>query len=208
MVVGTTSAGVTDLNSVLKQMSREYGLWVKDGNYVLAKIADGLGKSLGHVATTFDIDYMCAKKGIPAIPCKISMEAYFDDEGLQSALDSYISESSCGALLKYNSKGFLYLWHYDVKRCLLLFDILNAMVNDFYIQMNDHMSRDDYAKSSEYNRTIRVKTKEYEEKYGKLPNFSSIDTVMDLKSEMSYLLSEKKSKVVPNTGLLGTLYSS
>lgn len=208
MIVGTTSTGVNDLNSVLKQISREYGLWVKDGNYVLDKIVDGLGKSLSHVATAFDIDYMCSKKGIPAIPCKISMETYFNDEGLQSNLDMYISESSCGALLRYNSEGFLYLWHYDVKRCLLLFDILSAMVSDFYIQMNDHMSRDDYAKSSEYSRVIRVKSKEYEEKYGKLPNFSSIDTVMDLKSEMSYLLSEKKSKVIPNTGLLKTLYLS
>ena len=208
MVVGTVSTGVSDLNSVLKQMSREYGLWVKDGNYVLEKIVDGLGKSLSHVATPFDIDYMCAKKRIPTVPHKISLDTYFADESLQSALDSYISESSCGALLKYNSKGFLYLWHYDVKRCLLLFDVLSAMVNDFYIQMNDHMSRDDYAKSYEYNRIIRVKTKEYEEKYGKLPNFSSIDTVMDLKSEMNYLLSEKKSKTVPNTGLLETLYSN
>lgn len=190
MVVGTVSTGVNDLKSVLNKISKEgYGLRVQDGDYILESIVNGLGKDLNHIATSYDIGYMGSVRNLPSIPPKMPLKEYFNDENLQEALDIYLADDAGIALLKYNPEGYLYLWHYDIERCLLLFKILNAKVNDFYIQMKDHMSRDDFSKSAEYGRIARSKTKEYEEKYGKLPEFQTIDDVIDIRNELAYGLS-------------------
>lgn len=59
----------------------------------------------------------------------------------------------------------------------LLLEIANLHIADFMLEMNDHWSSSDYAKSREYATEMRKLEAEYNQLYGNLPEWEYIDDV-------------------------------
>lgn len=71
----------------------------------------------------------------------------------------------------------------------LLLQIAELIVKNFNLEMKDHWSSDDYSQSIELSMKKRELKKQYEEKYGELLPWNSIDavweTVKQLKKEIN-----------------------
>lgn len=61
----------------------------------------------------------------------------------------------------------------------LQLQIAELIVKDFNLEMKDHWSSDDYSQSIELSMKKRELQKQYEEKYGELPQWDSIDAVWE-----------------------------
>lgn len=59
----------------------------------------------------------------------------------------------------------------------LLYDIANWHSKQFYNNMNDHWTHDNFAFDATCTNTINKLEKEYKEKYGDLPEWKYIDDV-------------------------------
>ena len=60
----------------------------------------------------------------------------------------------------------------------LLLEIANLHIADFMLEMNDHWSSNDYAKSREYAAKIRTLEATYLNDFGDLPEWKYIDDVV------------------------------
>lgn len=184
-VVGTVTEGVSDLKSVLSKISKGkgYGLTIEDSKYIVVE----LPTNEYHTATDYDI-----VKGEVPLPTSFLVKEYLRNEFLQSNLDIYLSDDIMRTYLIYDgSSKSLVLWHYDVKKLELLNEIAILLVKDFYLEMNDHWSKNDYALSREYHRSINAKKEEYKTSYGELPKWGSIDNVMDERKRLKNILKLK-----------------
>lgn len=184
-VVGTVSEGVSDLKSVLSKISKGkgYGLTIEDSKYIVVE----LPANEYHTATDYDV-----VKGEVSLPTSFLVKEYLRNELLQINLDIYLSDDIMRTYLIYDgSSKSLVLWHYDVKKLELLNKIAILLVKDFYLEMNNHWSRNDYALSREYHRSINTKKEEYKTSYGELPKWNSIDDVMDERKRLKNILKLK-----------------
>ena len=181
-VVGTITEGVSDLKSVLSKISKGkgYGLTIEDSKYIVVE----LPTNEYHTATDYDI-----VKGEVPLPTSFLVKEYLRNELLQSNLDIYLSDDIMRTYLIYDgSSKSLVLWHYDIKKLELLNEITTLLIEDFYLEMNDHWSRSDYALSRQYSRSINDKKLKYKENYGELPKWNSIDYVMDERKRLKNIL--------------------
>lgn len=181
-VVGTVEEGVADLKSVLSKImkGKGYGLTIEDSKYIVVK----LPINEYHIATDYD-----TVKGEVPLPTSFLVKEYLANNSLQSNLDIYLADDIMRTYLIYDSSlKSLVLWHYDIKKLELLNDIATLLIKDFYLEMNDHWSRNDYTLSKQYNRSINAKKAEYKTSYGELPKWNSIDDVMDERKRLKNIL--------------------
>lgn len=184
-VVGTVEEGVSDLKSVLSKImkGKGYGLTIEDSKYIIVK----LPTKEYHIATDYD-----TVKGEVPLPTSFLVKEYLMNELFQSNLDIYLADDIMRSYVVYDgSSKSLVLWHYDIKRLELLNDITTLLVKDFYLEMNDHWSRNDYELSRQYSRSIDEKKLEYKTNYGELPKWEYIDNVMDERKRLMNILKLK-----------------
>lgn len=72
----------------------------------------------------------------------------------------------------------------------LLLEIANLHIADFMLEMNDHWSSSDYAKSRYYAAEMRKLEAEYNQLYGNLPEWEYIDDVIECRDNLKKELTE------------------
>lgn len=172
-VVGTVSEGVYDLKSIFSKVSFQThrGMTIRDDNYVVEDLpAYGY-----HIATNYDIDIT----GNSSQQFYIPRKNLLNSEVLQRDLDVLLMSNDTKVYMLYNKDiDYVMFWHYNRKMYDLLSDIVSVMYNDFYLEMGDHWSREDYALSKEYSRKLSELKSEFGKLYNELPNWKDIDDVI------------------------------
>lgn len=180
--VGNINRGISNLKSVLQKCSTngQYGLILNDGIYVVCKKP----VEFYHIANEYDIE----KNGVQVFPVT-PMKLYFSRKDIQNNLDICLSNKILRSYLQcdLNSQS-LVLWHYNMEQLELLYEYVNTHVSNFYLEMNDHWSSDDYVKSHNYKNKLNKLLKLYNEKYGNLPEWEYIDDVMNTQKELKKLI--------------------
>lgn len=173
-VVGTVSEGVYDLKSIFSKVSFETykGMTIRDDNYVV----EDLPIYGYHIATNYDI-------GITGDSFKrfyIPRKNLLNSEVLQKDLDVLLMSNDAKVYMIYNKDtDYIMFWHYNREMYDLLNDIVSVMYNNFYLEMGDHWSREDYVLSKEYNKKLSELKSEFSKLYNELPDWKDIDDVID-----------------------------
>lgn len=144
---------------------------IRDDNYVVEDLpAYGY-----HIATNYDIDIT----GNSSQQFYIPRKNLLNSEVLQRDLDVLLMSNDTKVYMLYNKDiDYVMFWHYNRKMYDLLSDIVSVMYNDFYLEMGDHWSREDYALSKEYSRKLSELKSEFGKLYNELPNWKDIDDVI------------------------------
>lgn len=172
-VVGTVSEGVYDLKSIFSKVSFQSnrGMTIRDDNYVV----EDLPIYGYHIATNYDI-------GVTGDSFKqfyTPRKNLLNSEVLQKDLDALLMSNDAKVYMLYNKDtDYIMFWHYDRKMYDLLSDIVSVMYNDFYLEMGDHWSREDYALSKEYRKKLSELKSEFSKLYNELPDWKDIDDVI------------------------------
>lgn len=172
-VVGTVPEGVYDLKSIFSKVSFQThrGMTIRDDNYVV----EDLPIYGYHIVTKYDIDIT----GNSSQQFYIPRKNLLNSEVLQRDLDVLLMSNDAKVYMLYNKDiDYVMFWHYNRKMYDLLSDIVSVMHNDFYLEMGDHWSREDYALSKEYIRKLSELKLEFGKLYNELPNWKDIDDVI------------------------------
>lgn len=200
-VVGNIYNGVDDLEAVLTKITGgQYGLRILYDEYVIEE----LPKEWYDYAKKEDFE-KCKKvvavntrlsegeiSAMLKIPKSISVERYINDEDLQSAVDTFIADTTIKAYLVVgnrkvkDSKGTEGLQRVfgfyipNVERLMALARVTHSNLNEFYLRMKDRWDSQDYVRMREYERDINKYEKEYTERFGDLPDWgNNIENVME-----------------------------
>lgn len=199
-VVGNIYNGVDDLEAVLTKITGgQYGLHILYDEYVIEE----LPKKWYDYAKKEDFE-KCKKvvavntrlsegeiSAMLKIPKSISVERYINDEDLQSAVDTFIADTTIKAYLVVgnrkvkDSKGTERLQRVfgfyipNVERLMALARVTHSNLNEFYLRIKDRWDSQDYVRMREYERDIEKYEKEYIERFGDLPDWGdNIENVM------------------------------
>lgn len=172
-VVGAVSEGVYDLKSIFSKVSFQThrGMTIRDDNYVV----EDLPVYGYHIATNYDIDIT----GNSSQQFYIPRKNLLNSEVLQRDLDVLLMSNDAKVYMLYNKDiDYVMFWHYNRKMYDLLSNIVSVMHNDFYLEMGDNWSREDYALSKEYRKKLSELKSEFGKLYNELPNWKDIDDVI------------------------------
>lgn len=200
-VVGNIHNGVEDLEAVLTKITGgQYGLCILHDEYVIEE----LPKEWYDYAKKDDFE-KCKKVvavnkrlsngeilAMSKIPKSIPVDRYIVDEDLQSAVDTFIADTTIKAYLVVgnrkvkDSKGTNGLQRVfgfyipNVERLIALSKVTHSKMNEFYLNMKDMWDPQDYIRIREYESDIKNYEKEYTERFGDLPDWGeSIEKVME-----------------------------
>lgn len=172
-VVGSVPEGVYDLKSIFSKVSFQThrGMTIRDDNYVV----EDLPVYGYHIATNYDIDIT----GNSSQQFYIPRKNLLNSEVLQRDLDVLLMSNDAKVYMLYNKDtDYIMFWHYNRKMYDLLSGIVSVMHNDFYLEMGDNWSREDYALSKEYRKKLSELKSEFGKLYNELPNWKDIDDVI------------------------------
>ena len=151
--------------------NQRLGMTIRDDNYVV----EDLPIYGYHIATNYDI-------GVTGDSFKqfyTPRKNLLNSEVLQKDLDALLMSNDAKVYMLYNKDtDYIMFWHYDRKMYDLLSDIVSVMYNDFYLEMGDHWSREDYALSKEYRKKLSELKSEFSKLYNELPDWKDIDDVI------------------------------
>lgn len=215
-VVGNIYNGVDDLEAVLTKITGgQYGLRILYDEYVIEE----LPKEWYDYAKKEDFE-KCKKvvavntrlsegeiSAMLKIPKSISVERYINDEDLQSAVDTFIADTTIKAYLVVGNRkvkdsngteGLQRVFGFyipNIERLVALSKVTRSNLNEFYLRMKDRWNPQDYVRMREYERDIKKYEKEYTERFGDLPDWGgNIENVMECDKDISnvyYALCEK-----------------
>ena len=200
-VVGNIHNGVEDLEAVLTKITGgQYGLRILYDEYVIEELPkewydyakkDDFEKCKKVVA----VNTRLSNGEISAMlktPKSISVEKYINDEDLQSAIDTFIADTTIKAYLVVgnrkvkDSKGTNCLQRVfgfyipNIERLVALSKVTRSKMNEFYLRMKDRWDPQDYVRMREYESDIKKYEKEYTERFGDLPDWGeNIENVME-----------------------------
>lgn len=199
-VVGNIYNGVDDLESVLTKITGgQYGLRILYDEYVIEE----LPKEWYDYARKEDFE-KCKKvvavntrlneseiSAMLKIPKSIPVDRYIIDEDLQSAVDTFIADTTIKAYLVVGNRkvkdpkgteGLQRVFGFyipNVERLMALARVTHSNLNEFYLRMKDRWDSQDYVRMREYERDIVKYEKEYTERFGDLPDWGdNIENVM------------------------------
>ena len=90
----------------------------------------------------------------------------------------------------------------------LLLEIAEFHIKDFMLEMNDHWSSSDYAKSREYAAKIRSLEADYKQLYGDLPKWGYIDDVIEYRDNLKKELLKMTECRIPKITCADDIYNN
>ena len=179
-VVGNIYNGVDDLEAVLTKITGgQYGLRILYDEYVIEE----LPKEWYDYAKKEDFE-KCKKvvavntrlsegeiSAMLKIPKSISVEKYINDEDLQSAVDTFIADTTIKAYLVVGTRkvkdpkgteGLQRVFGFyipNVERLVALSKVTRSNLNEFYLRMKDRWDSQDYVMMRESTREMLKSTR-------------------------------------------------
>lgn len=200
-VVGNIHNGVDDLEAVLTKITGgQYGLRILYDEYVIEELPkewydyakkDDFEKCKKVVAVNTRLEES-EISAMSKIPKSIPVDRYIIDEDLQSAVDTFIADTTIKAYLVVGNRkvkdtkgkdGLQRVFGFyipNVERLMALARVTHSYLAEFYLRMKDRWDSQDYVRMREYERNIKKYEKEYTERFGDLPDWGgNIENVME-----------------------------